>query len=592
MTQKPLLRLLKYIAPYKKRLAVAVLCMLIFSAATAFQAMLAYNITAQAQATTLKKSVDTSKDFVKNFISRHVSDMDDWEYIVTALPIVFLLIAIFGYLHRYLIEWVGKRVVMDIRNQLYRHLHKLSLDFFDSSRTGELISRITNDVAIIESSISRVAINVLVQPVKTVILLFFLFRFSPELTLIVMVGFPLIVLPIQYCGRRIKKNSRRIQSKMADLTSILQETLSGIRVVKAFSMQNHEIEKFETENRNLFLFARRIIRLLHAVRPFIELIGGISISFVIIYGFKVLDLGLQDIFGFAAAFFMMYEPIKKMSQLNANIQRGIGASEQIFEILDTAPTITNAPNAKEAGELQQAVSFNNVCFSYGSEQVLSDINLDINKGEIVALVGPSGAGKTSIANLLLRFYDPDSGSITIDGDDLRDVTLESLRAQIGIVTQETILFNDSVRANIAYGTPDMPLEEIAGAAKAANAHDFIMKMPQQYETAIGERGMTLSGGQRQRIAIARAILKNPPLLILDEATSALDTESERLVQTAIDNLMRERTVLVIAHRLSTIKHADKIVVLESGKIVQQGDHDQLLEQGGLYKKLYDMQFNL
>jgi ATP-binding cassette, subfamily B, bacterial MsbA len=566
--------------------------MLVFSVATAFQAMLAYNITAIAQAISLEKTVDTSKDFIKNFVSKHVSDMSDWGYIVTALPIVFLLIAVFGYLHRYLIEWIGKRVVMDIRNQLYRHLHKLSLDFFDRSRTGELISRITNDVSIIEASISRVSINVLVQPVKTIILLCFLFTFSTELALIVIIGFPLIVVPVQYCGRRIKKNARRIQGKMADLTSILQETLSGIRVVKAFSMQDHEIEKFETENSSLFRFARRIIRLLHAVRPFIELIGGISISFVIIYGIKGLELTLPEIFAFAATFFMMYEPIKKISQVNANIQRGIGASERIFEILDTEPTITNAPNAKKAGELEATVSFQNVCFSYDSDQVLNNINLDINKGEIVALVGPSGAGKTSIANLLLRFYDPDSGGILIDGSDLRDVTIESLRAQIGIVTQETILFNDSVMANIAYGTPDMPLEEIQRAAKAANAHDFIMKMPEQYETVIGERGMTLSGGQRQRIAIARAILKNPPLLILDEATSSLDTESERLVQTAIDNLMRERTVMVIAHRLSTIKHATKIVVLESGKIVQQGNHDNLLAQGGLYKKLYDMQFNL
>jgi len=591
MKNRALLRLLKYIAPYKNRLALAILCMLIFAVATSIQALLAYNITAHAQSEYTGRAVDTSKDFIKNFVTRHVADLSEWRYIVIALPVVFFLIATFGYLHRYLIEWIGKRVVMDIRNDLYRHLHQLSLDFFDAARTGELISRITNDVAIIETAISRVAINVLVQPVRVICLLYILFRFSVPLTLMVLIGFPVVVLPIQYFGRKIKSNSKRIQSKMADLTSILQETLSGIRVVKAFSMQKHEIDKFQRENSNLFRIARKIIRLLHAVRPFIELIGGISISFVIIYGIKVLRLGLQDIFGFATAFYLMYEPIKKMSQLNAYIQMGLGATERIFVIMDTAPTITDAADAKTAGELQNAVSYRNVNFGYNSEQVLSNINFDINKGEIVALVGPSGAGKTSIANLLLRFYDPESGSITIDDSDLREVTLSSLRSQIGIVTQETILFNDSVRANIAYGNPDLPLEKIEQAARAANAHDFIMELPQQYETVIGERGVTLSGGQRQRLAIARAILKNPPILILDEATSSLDTESERLVQTAIDNLMHDRTVLVIAHRLSTIQHATTIVVLDGGRIIQQGTHDELLAQGGLYKKLYDMQFN-
>jgi len=436
-----------------------------------------------------------------------------------------------------------------------------------------------------------VAVSVLVHPLMVIWLLIMLFTFSWVLALIVLIGFPLIILPILNFGRKVKKNSNKIQSKMADLTSILQETLSGIRVVKAFSMHRHEIEKFDRENENLFRLSAKIIRLLHAIRPFIEMIGGISLSFVIIFGIKVLNLGLHDIFGFAAALYLIYEPMKKMSQLNAYIQMGLAAAERVFLILDARPSISEAKDAKKLGELRNCVHYRSVNFSYNTDQVLADVNFEINKGEIVALVGPSGAGKTTIANLLLRFYDPDSGAVTIDGNDLRSVTIDSLRRQIGIVTQETILFNDTVRANIAYGKPDMPLEKIEEAARAANAHDFIMELPKEYETVIGERGVLLSGGQRQRLAIARAILKNPPILILDEATSSLDTESERLVQTAIDRLMRRRTVLVIAHRLSTIQHANNIIVLDRGKIVQQGTHEQLLQTGGLYKKLYDMQFN-
>ena len=587
---RPLKRLLRYLVPHRKRLALAIICMVIYSVVASLQALLIYNITAIAQSEYIDERVETNKDFIKTFISRYI-DFSDWSYIVIALPLVFTLIAVFGYLHRYLIEWIGKKVVMNIRNKLYSHLHTLSLDFFSRSRTGELISRVTNDVTIIETSISRVAVSVLVHPLMVILLLIFLFRFSWVLALVVLIGFPLIILPILGFGRKVKKNSSRMQRKMADITSILQETLSGIRVVKAFSMQRYEIDKFERENEKLFRLSAKIIRLLHAIRPFIEMIGGISLAFVILFGIRALNLGLHDIFGFAAALYMIYEPMKKMSQLNAHIQMGLAAAERVFLILDARPSISEAKDAKELGELQEGIKYKSVNFSYNTDKVLDNIGFEIRKGEIVALVGPSGAGKTTIANLLLRFYDPDSGAISIDNNNLCSATINSLRQQLGIVTQETILFNDTVQANIAYGKPDMPLEKIEEAARAANAHDFITELPEQYDTMIGERGVLLSGGQRQRLAIARAILKNPPILILDEATSSLDTESERLVQTAIDRLMRDRTVLVIAHRLSTIQHANKIIVLDRGRIIQQGNHEELLKAGGLYKKLYDMQFN-
>jgi subfamily B ATP-binding cassette protein MsbA len=501
-----------------------------------------------------------------------------------------MLIGVFQFLQRYLMGRAAKDVIRNIRDDLYQHFLRLSVAFFARSRTGELISRLTNDMTTFEYSLSNVMIESIVQPLCLIFLLGAAFFVSWQLSLIVILLFPIIVLPIIIVGRKVKRETGKIQSLFANVTSILQETFTGIRVVKAFNMENYEADKFTTENKRLRDANVRNVRNLNIVKPIIEILGGISVAAVFIIGSTWLKMSLTDILTFSAALLLIYEPAKKLSGLNNMIKIGSAAAERIYEIVGTKPIIVERPNAEPIPAIKRELAFDRVTFAYDEEPVLKKIDFKIHSGEIVALVGPSGGGKTTIVNLLLRFYEPAEGSISIDGVDLRDTTMASLREQIGIVTQEIILFNDTVRANIAYGRPGTSDEEITRAARAANAHDFINSLPQKYDTIIGERGVKLSGGQKQRLAIARAILKNPAILILDEATSSLDTESERLVQGAIDRMMKNRTVLAIAHRLSTIRHANRILVIDKGEIVESGKHRDLVRNNGLYKRLYDMQF--
>jgi subfamily B ATP-binding cassette protein MsbA len=490
---------------------------------------------------------------------------------------------------------VEQRVIRDIRNELFTKLSELSLSFFHGRRTGQLISRVTNDVMLVRRALVATLANVFRETLLVAVFLALAVIVSWRLALITFVVLPPIVLVITRVGRRLRKRSARMQEKMADIASTLEETISGVRVVKAFGMEGYERRRFFRQTAEYFRRVIRLERLAALAGPLTEYLGVTGAVVVLWYGGReVLVEGTvtPDLFlMFLAAALSMLTPLRKLSRANNELQVGLAAAGRIFAILDTRPEITSRPGAAAVESFDDRIVYEGVGFRYSSGgEVLSSIDLEIAKGDVVAIVGPSGAGKSTLLDLLPRFYDPVGGRITIDGRDIRDVDLASLRRLMGIVTQETILFNDTVRNNIAYGMEGARDEEIVAAAKAANADRFIASMPQGYDTEIGERGVKLSGGERQRMAIARAILKNPPILIFDEATSSLDTESERLVQEAIERLLEGRTVLVIAHRLSTVRNADRIVVLDGGSITETGTHAELMELGGLYRHLHDMQF--
>jgi subfamily B ATP-binding cassette protein MsbA len=515
--------------------------------------------------------------------------------ICLALLAVFLVKNVFGYLQTILMVGVEQRVIRDIRNELFTKLSELSLSFFHGRRTGQLISRVTNDVMLVRRALVATLANVFRETLLVAVFLALAVIVSWRLALITFVVLPPIVLVITRVGRRLRKRSARMQEKMADIASTLEETISGVRVVKAFGMEGYERRRFFRQTAEYFRRVIRLERLAALAGPLTEYLGVTGAVVVLWYGGReVLVEGTvtPDLFlMFLAAALSMLTPLRKLSRANNELQVGLAAAGRIFAILDTRPEITSRPGAAAVESFDDRIVYEGVGFRYSSGgEVLSSIDLEIAKGDVVAIVGPSGAGKSTLLDLLPRFYDPVGGRITIDGRDIRDVDLASLRRLMGIVTQETILFNDTVRNNIAYGMEGARDEEIVAAAKAANADRFIASMPQGYDTEIGERGVKLSGGERQRMAIARAILKNPPILIFDEATSSLDTESERLVQEAIERLLEGRTVLVIAHRLSTVRNADRIVVLDGGSITETGTHAELMELGGLYRHLHDMQF--
>ena len=510
--------------------------------------------------------------------------------------LIFLIKNLFWYIQSFLIVRVEQGVIMDIRNKLYSHFHLLPLEYFHGQRTGVLISRITNDITLVRGAVANGFAEALRQGFLMLVYLFLVFWASWKLAIIALLLFPPAILIIGKFGQKVRKSSVITQEKMGSMTSVLQETISGIRVVKAFVMEKFEIKKFVDTSRDYFKTMVKLTRVGSLGPPLTEILGVFGAVLLLWFAGKDILAGNLDpgrFFLFLFAMLSLMQPIRSISHLNIDIQQGIAAAKRIFEVLDTQPKIKNRPDAVRKVSLDKNVVFDRVSFSYdGEKPVLSDISFEVKAGEVVALMGPSGAGKSTLMDLLIRFYDPIKGEIKIDGIDLRKVELRSLRNLIGIVTQETILFNDTVWNNIAYGYENAAESRVYEAAKAANAHSFIMATPEGYQTIIGDRGVKLSGGEKQRLAIARALFKNPPILIFDEATSSLDSESEALVQEAIDRLMKGRTVFVIAHRLSTIQNVDKIVVLEHGRIVQMGDHKCLLEQGGLYKRLYDMQFRL
>jgi subfamily B ATP-binding cassette protein MsbA len=513
--------------------------------------------------------------------------------------VLFLLRALFLYCQQYLMREVSQRVVRDIRNIVYDKLLNLSMDFYSRSKTGTLVSRITYDSTIIQDAVSEGLTDLILQTflfifsLGMVISISIIFRISPMFIFIVVIILPLIAIPLVKIGKRLRQISKGSQESMADINDILYESVSGIRIVKGFSMEDYEKNKFKKQSQRFKKMVMKSNKRILAISPMTELVTLVCAMVIMWFGgLQVIEgaMSVGTLTAFSLTILSLAKPINRLSRVHNVNQQALAAASRIFEILDADVSIKEKENAQALPTIKDKVVFSGLSFKYEDKQVLEHISFQVKAGEIAALVGPSGAGKTTLVNLIPRFYDPVTGDLTIDGHNIKDVKIDSLRGQIGIVTQETILFNDSVSANIAYGNTESNMDKIIEAARTANAHDFIMKMPRQYETVIGERGFKLSGGEKQRLAIARAIFKNPPILIFDEATSQLDSESEKLVQEAIDRLMEGRTVFVIAHRLSTIKHADIIIVMDNGRIIDMGKHQQLLERAGLYKKLYNMQF--
>jgi len=588
-------RVLELVKPYWLKLALAMLCMVFYSVLTAAQAFLVKPV---LDGVFLKK--EGIPPFIQNMIVQlHLDgfflkkDLEMLRLLPFVIILLFSLKGIFNYGQSYLMNFVGLRIIADLREKLYNHLQTLSLSFFTRMPTGILISRITNDVNLIQGSVSSTITGLLKDAFTIIFLVGVVFYRDWKLAIIAFIIFPLAIIPIKEFGKRMRKFARKGQQRIGLLTTLLHETITGNRIVKAFNMEDYENRRFAEENERLFKTFLKRVRVRALSAPLMEFLGGIAAAIIIwVGGYSVVrgELTPGTFFSFLAALFMLYAPIRDLSKVNLEIQEGLAGATRVFELLDTTPEIKEIEGAVSLPPISKKIDFQKVNFKYDEEIILKDISFQVKVGEVIALVGMSGAGKTSLVNLLPRFYDVEKGQILIDDHDIRKVTLKSIRDQIGLVTQQTILFNDTVRNNIAYGSPKCSEREIMEAAQAANAHEFIQRLPQAYDTIIGEQGVKLSGGERQRLSIARALLKNAPILILDEATSSLDSDSETEVQKALERLMKGRTVFVIAHRLSTIRNAHRIVVLSGGQIVEEGTHEELMTANGEYRRLYDLQF--
>lgn len=567
------LRLLRYARPYRARLASAILAMLVYGAASAYLAYL-----------------------IKPIFDEVLPNRERLGSVAGALIGVYLLKGLGSYFSTYLMAEVGQRVVMDLRNGLYHHILGQSAGFFARRTTGQLMSRITNDVGQVQQAVSETTGDLTRESLALFGYAGLLFYYDPRLALVCMTGAPLVLYPLVRLGQRLRRTTRRSQEALENMSHVSAEAFTGHRIVKAFATEAREAEKFGQASYGLYRTNMKVTSVLSVVPPLMEFLGGIGIAAALWYGSRQIAanrLTAGEFTSFIAALFLMYGPAKKLSRVNANLQQSVAASERIFELLDTHTEVHEVPGAGPLPAFHLTIEFRDVSFGYEDghgRSILRGVSFTVRAGQMIAIVGRSGAGKTTLVNLLPRFYDVTGGAIVIDGYDIRQVTLQSLRAQIGIVTQETVLFDDTIAHNIAYGSSTASRAEIEAAAHAAHAHEFIVGLPEGYDTTIGERGQRLSGGQRQRLAIARALLKNSPILILDEATSSLDSESELLVQDALINLMLNRTSFVIAHRLSTIRRADAIMVLERGRVAEIGRHDELLARpGGAYAKLYELQ---
>lgn len=571
---KNYLRLLNYIKPYTKTIITAIFCIIVAAASNLYVPWII-------------------KDMIDKVLAE--KDMEMLNYISIGIVVVFLIRGIFYFAQSYLVSYVGQRVVIDIRGQLYRKFQRLPLAYYDNHRTGELMSYISNDVAALQNAMVDKLIELITESSIFVGSLAMMFYLDWKLSLLTFAVVPMVGQAMKIFGRKLKRSGTLIQERLADMTAFLQESLAAVRVVKSFVREQHEIERYDRENERNFEAAMLNIRLMSMLTPTVEFLAALAVTVIVWFGgYEVVE---GKITAGALVAFLTYavnlaNPVKRISRVFGTLQQAMAAADRVFELMDLPETIGDKPEAKPLSRVTGSVKVENVSFSYGEDApALRNISFEVKPGQMVAFVGPSGAGKSTIANLLPRFYDVTEGSILVEGMDVRDVTLSSLREQIGIVPQETMLFSGSVWDNIRYGRLDATDEEVVEAAKAANADEFIRQLPEGYDTKLGERGVNISGGQRQRLAIARAILKDPQILILDEATSALDTESEKVVQAALDRLMVGRTSFVIAHRLSTILGADRILVIDRGEIVEAGTHEELLAKGGLYSNLYNIQFN-
>ncbi len=565
-------RILGYVRPYSRRIMIGII------------ASIASGAFGSSPIALLKYLFDTVID----------SNKMVYAYLFSAAVVVFYILkGVSSYLQTYTMAWVGQQMIFDLRTVTFQHLLTMPIGYYKSNRVGELIARIISDISLMEMAVSRVLGRLILSFFSFFPPLIIVFYISWKLSLIAFVVLPVTLYPIIRFARKLKKVSTKAQKEIGNLTSIMSESFYGMNIVKAFNMEAFESERFGRSNH---LYNRAMMKgaQVSAVSsPLLETIGAIATAIIFGLGLNLIMQGVMtkgELMAFLASLFVMYDPIKKVSTLNHDIQRAIAGAERIFEILDMKSSIVDSESALAIPRATGAIEFRDVSFNYDSETpVLNTITFRVEAGETVAIVGQSGGGKSTLISMIPRFYDPQSGSISLDGIDIRNLTLHSLREQIGIVTQDTVLFNDTVWTNLCYGRSDFTEEQVVAAARAAFAHDFIMALPEGYRTVIGERGHTLSGGQRQRLAIARAILKNPPILILDEATSSLDSESEKLIQEALDSLMTNRTTLVIAHRLSTIRRVNRILVIDHGRIIESGSHEELLKLDGAYRNFYSLQ---
>lgn len=570
---KNYMRLLAYIKPYTRRLALAVVCIIMAAGANLYLPWII-------------------KDMIDDVLMS--KDMVMLNLIAAGILVVMFTRGVFYYGQSYLVSYVGQRVIIDVRSVLFRKFQRMPLSYYDKQQTGTVMSYITNDVAVMQSAIVDNLIELVTEGSILIGSLAMMIYLDWKLSLLTLMTIPLVGFAMKIFGRKLKRSSTVIQERVAEITSLLQESISAIRVVKSFVRESYEIKRFEEQNWRNFQAAMKNVKLSSLLTPTVEFLAAIAVTFIVWFGgYEVVNevITAGELVAFLTYAVNLANPVKRLSRVYAAIQKAMAAAERVFDIMDLDEKITDVPGAKPLPPIKGKVEFKDITFSYKEGQpALQHIFLKAEPGQMIALVGPSGSGKSTIANLIPRFYDVDSGVITIDDHDIRQVTADSLREQIGLVPQETMLFSTSVMENIRYGRLEATDEEVIEAAKAANAEEFIKELPEGYDTKLGERGLNLSGGQRQRLAIARAILKNPRVLILDEATSALDTESEKIVQDALDNLMVGRTSFVIAHRLSTIFNADQIFVVENGHLREHGTHEELLAAGGLYSNLYNIQF--
>ena len=566
-------RIYQYVKPYRRRFLLAITCMILHAFLTVF----------------FVRVFQELLEAIISDISIEEGGLVTLSIIAGGLILIYFLKGIIYYGQKYLSKYVSHKVMRDLRNDLYNHLQNLSLSFYNASKTGEIISRVTNDVKVLEDAIVKSTVSFIYETLTIFGGFIYLFYLNYRLTIFLLIIFPLIIFIVLILNKKIRNKSREAQMKIADVSDILQETLAAIRVVKSFGREEHEQERFSEKNQANFEATMKNSQYKAALSPLVEFSSALGFTLVLWFGGLEVMRGTMrpaELIAFFTMLITLSSPLRSVAKINATIQTALAAADRVFETLDRSQIIESPAEAVELEEIRGRVIFDNVSFAYDEERVLSEINLDVQPGEVVALVGPSGAGKSTLVDLIPRFYDPTEGRILIDSQDIRNMKLNSLRRQIGIVPQETILFSGTIQDNIAYGNLEAGEEDIRTAARTSNSHEFIQEFPEGYQTEIGERGVGLSGGQQQRIAIARAVLKDPAILIFDEATSSLDARSEKLVQGALKNLMKDRTTFIIAHRLSTVINADRIIVLQKGRIVESGNHETLIKQEGIYFRLF------
>ncbi len=570
-------RIYQYVKPYRRRFLLAIICMILHAFLTVF----------------FVRVFQELLEAIISDISVEEGGLVTLSIIATGLLLIYFFKGIIYYGQKYLSKYVSHKVMRDLRNDLYTHLQNLSLSFYNASKTGEIISRVTNDVKVLEDAIVKSTVSLIYETLTVIGGFIYLLYLNYRLTIFLLIIFPLIILIVVNLNKKIRNKSREVQMKIADVSDILQETLAAIRVVKSFGREEYEQKRFSRENQANFEATVKNSQYKAALSPLVEFSSALGFTLVLWFGGLEVMRGTMrpaELIAFFTMLITLSNPLRSVAKINATIQTALAAADRVFETLDRSQIIKSPVEAVELEKIRGRVTFDNVSFAYDEELVLSEINLDVRPGEAVALVGPSGAGKSTLVDLIPRFYDPTKGRIMIDDHDIRKVELNSLRGQIGIVPQETILFSGTIQDNISYGNLEAGEDDIRAAARSSNSHDFIQELPEGYQTEIGERGVGLSGGQQQRIAIARAVLKDPAILIFDEATSSLDTRSEELVQEALKNLMEDRTTFIIAHRLNTVINANRIIVLQQGRIVESGNHENLINQEGIYSRLFRRQF--